>query len=134
MLASSMLDKSLDLINATCESVRVLLCRPFFCLSKLFSKTVPLTKCDGLTHAGLSQVCITIGLAESNPLYINCENLCARHCLPSNWNRPYPSESVFPVHIQQESVFKTFDKKRISGSDFFLPISKLYIKRKMKAI
>lgn len=133
MSASSELVNSLDLMNVTCESVSLRDCLPLFSLSVLFCDTVPFTRWAGLTHDGLSQVCITTGLEESRPLYKNCEYLCALHCLPSNWNKPYPCLSTIPVHSQQESVFKTFDKKRVSGSNFGRPITKLYNKSETTA-
>ena len=128
LLESSLSDKLDDLISDTSESVNFLVCLPLVSLSKLFSWTVPLTKCAGLTQQGLSQVCMTIGLLLSKPLCMSWEYLCARHCLPSNWNKPYPSESNPAVHNQQEFVLLTLEKNRVIGSDLSLAISKLYMK------
>jgi len=102
--------------------------RPLDILSRLFSWIVPFTRWSGLTQAGLSQVCMTIGLLVSKPSVMCFIYLCARHCLPSKPNKPYPLLSVFAFQSQQSSVTATLEKNRSIGSVFLRPISKIYNK------
>lgn len=89
-----------SLISSTCSSVSFELelssprCegkRPAFISSCLLSKSVPVKRCAGLTHAGLWQICrIKCPSGIALPEITNATR-CARRILPNAQNSPYPS-------------------------------------------
>lgn len=75
--------------------------RPFASRSLAFSAAFPRQRCSGLTHEGLSQVCITNAPFGSGPLAHSQAATCApisRYCQRT---LPYPSLSLCPSHQWQ---------------------------------
>jgi len=100
--------------------------RPLRTLSVMLSWLVPLTKWLGLTQAGLSQVCITIGLSTERPSVMCIIKRWALHCLPFNWNKPYPSLSCIENSQQPFGCLTILEKNRLIGSDLGLAIITVY--------
>lgn len=77
--------------------------RPLRSLSLALSRSVPMNRCKGLTHEGVSHLWQTIDPSGIEPKLSAQENLCATTVLRLMPKCPYPSRVLDPFHVQQES-------------------------------
>jgi len=89
--------------------------RPFFCMSWLLSALVPLNKCAGLQHGGLSHVWQTSRSLGMGPKVKTKASREGIHRLPLNFIWPLPVlGSRRPVQGQQSPDLSIIDQKSVS--------------------
>lgn len=70
-----------------------------------FVLRLPINKCSGLKHGGLSHLWqIKSLLPKSNPKNIHADTRCIRRVFPSNHILPYPLLNAEPRHSQHPSL------------------------------
>src|SRR5690349_21596017 len=86
-------------------------------MSAELSAGVPMNKCFGFTHGGLSHLCRTFIPTGIFVLCNSQENLCAGTAFLCSMNSlPYPPIFLVPDQCQHPLLLTTFLQKRIIGS------------------
>lgn len=100
---------------------------PFFVISAILSKCVPIKRWDGLTQDRTSQECKTNRSLGNGPTKNSQATRCESSVRPSIANWPYPSLLIVPVHIQHPDIGQRAIRasKRSAMIDFGLAIAEL---------
>ena len=103
-----------SLISKSSARLSFLIPRPLFSLSLALSVGVPIKRCSGLVHGGLSHLWQTYMPRGTSPKWSIHETRLAGafSWLPPKRIMPYPNGCLAPTHSQQPSFLTTLAQKR----------------------